>query len=126
MAAAVAGEERGRATLDHLVGRFALLRGNWEVDCPAMVEKILAMAAGREPLCGRFAAVAADQSYAFIEVTATEVDALDQLARWAVDEHYPKCPLALADLHEGSIHPVRVTVSRGAAPRPSPEEGMRC
>jgi hypothetical protein len=33
---------------------------------------------------------------------------------------------ALADLHEGSIHPVRITVSRDTAPRPSPEEGSRC
>lgn len=126
MPAAVACEERGRATLTRLVRQFALQRGNWEVDCPTMVEKILAMASGRVPLCGRFAAVAGDQSYAFIEVTATEADALGQLARWAADEHYPKCPLALADLHEGSIHPVRVTVSRGTAPRPSPEEGLRC
>ncbi len=126
MPATVAGEERGRQTLAHLAQRFALQRGNWEVDCPAMVEKVLAMASGREPLCGRFAAVAADQSHAFIEVTVTEADALGQLARWAADARYPKCPLALADLHEGSIHPVRVTISRGTALRPSPEEGLRC
>ncbi|HEY5052145.1 MAG TPA: hypothetical protein VII45_01915 [Solirubrobacterales bacterium] len=126
MPTAVAGEERGRQTLACLVQRFALQRGNWEVDYPEMVEKVLAMASGREPLCGRFAAVAGDPSYTFIEVTATEADALDRLAIWTADEHYPKCPLALADLHEGSIYPVAVTVSRAAAPRPSPEEGPRC
>lgn len=124
--ATVAGEERAREALAHLAERFALQRGNWEVDYPEMVEKVMAMASGRQPLCGRFAAVAADETYAFVKVTATEEDALEQLACWVVDEHYPKCPLALADLHEGSIHPVRVTVSRGTAPRPSPEEGLRC
>jgi hypothetical protein len=123
---ATASEERGRQTLTRLIQRFALQRGNWEVDCPEMVEKVLAMASGREPLCGRFAAVAADQSYAFIEVAVTEAVALDQLTRWAVDEHYPKCPLALADLHEGSIHQVRVTVCRGVALEPTPEEESPC
>ena len=71
------------------------------------------MASGREPLCGRFVAVAGDSTYTFIEVTATEAEALELLASWTLDEHYPKCPLALADLHEGWIHEVRVTVSRG-------------
>lgn len=126
MPATAAGEERGRETLAHLIQRFALQRGNWEVDCPEMVEKVLAMASGRRPLCGRFAAVAADQSYAFIEITATEAAALGQLARWAADEHYPKCPLALADLLEGSIHQVWVTVCRGTALEPSLEEGLPC
>lgn len=126
MPATVAGEERGRETLAHLAERFALERGNWEVDYPEMVEEVMVMASGREPLCGRFAAVAADETYAFIEVTPTEADALEQLAEWAADEHYPKCPLALADLYEGSIHPVRITVSRDTAPQPSPEEGSRC
>ena len=53
-------------------------------------------------------------------------ETLAHLAERAADEHYPKCPLALADLHEGSIHPVRITVSRDTAPRPSPEEESRC
>jgi hypothetical protein len=114
--ASVADDERGRRALADLAQRFALQRGNWEVDHPAMVEKVLAMASGREPLCGRYAAVAGDSSYTLIEVTATEADALAQLASWTVDEHYPKCPLVLADLHEGSIHPVRVTVSRAPVP----------
>ena len=115
MPAIVTGEERGRRTLAELAQRFALQRGNWEVDYPEMVEKVLAMASGREPLCGRYAAVAGDSSYTFIEVTTTEADALALLASWAADEHYPKCPLTLADLHEGSIHPVRVTVGRAPA-----------
>jgi hypothetical protein len=118
MPAAVAGDERGQETLARLIRRFSLLRGNWEVDCPDMVEKVLAMASGEMPLCGHFAAVAGDEHYTFIEVTATEADALDRLARWAADEQFPKRPLALVDLREGSIHPVRVTVSRDTAPRP--------
>jgi hypothetical protein len=116
MPATVTGEERGRRTLADLAQRFALQRGNWEVDYPGMVEKVLAMASGREPLCGRYAAVAGDSSYTFIEVTPTEAAALTLLASWAADEHYPKCPLALADLREGSIHSVRVTVSRAPVP----------
>ena len=120
--AAVATEERGRRTLACLVERFGLLRGNWEVDYPAMVEGVLAMASGREPLRGRFAAVAGDPTYTFIEVAATEAEALELLASWTEDEHYPKCPLALADLHEGAIHEVRVTVSRGPSPAKRPEE----
>lgn len=116
MIAAATVEERGRRTLADLVERFALQRGNWEVDYPEMVEKALAMASGREPLCGRYAAVAGDPTYTFIEVAETEADALALLASWTADEHYPKCPLALADLHEGAIHPVRVTVSRAPAP----------
>jgi hypothetical protein len=123
---APAGEARARETLAHLIERFSLQRGNWEVDYPDMVEELGAMASGREPVRGRFAAVAADQTYAFIEVTVTEAVALDQLARWAEDEDFPKCPLALADLHEGSIHQVRVTVCRDAAPKPSHEEGSPC
>jgi len=126
MRAAAIAEERGRRTLDVLVERFGLLRGNWEVDYPEMVEGILAMSAGREPLSGRFAAVAGDPTYTFIELTATEGEALELLASWAVDEHYPKCPLALADLHEGCIHEVRVTVSRGPAPPERIEEVSRC
>jgi hypothetical protein len=126
MPAAAAAEERARRTLAVLVERFRLLRGNWEVDYPAMVEGGLAMASGREPLCGRFAAVAGDPAYTFIEVTATEAEALTLLASWTLDEHYPKCPLALADLHEGCIHEVRVTVSRGPAPPNRIEEVPRC
>lgn len=126
MPATAAAEERGRRTLAVLVERFALLRGNWEVDYPEMVEEVLAMASGREPLCGRFAAVAGDPTYTFIEVTATEAEALELLASWTRDEHYPKCPLALADLHEGCIHEVRVTVSRGPAPPNRIEEVPRC
>jgi hypothetical protein len=126
MSATVVAEERGRRTLAVLVERFALLRGNWEVDCPDMVEGVLEMASGRAPLCGRFAAVAADESYAVIEVTATEAEAFELLASWTLDEHYPKCPLALADLHEGCIHEVRVTVSRGPAPPNRIEEVPRC
>jgi hypothetical protein len=114
--AAVAASERGRRTLASLVERYGLLRGNWEVDYPDMVEGVLAMASGREPLRGRFAAVAGDPTYTFIELAATEAEALELLAGWTLDEHYPKCPLALVDLHEGAIHQVRVTVSRGPAP----------
>ncbi len=124
---AVAGaEERGRRTLAVLVERFGFLRGNWEVDYPEMVEEVLAMSSGRAPLCGRFAAVAGDPTYTFIEVTATEAEALELLASWTLDEHYPKCPLALADLHEGCIHEVRVTVSRGPASPDRIEEVPRC
>jgi hypothetical protein len=114
--AAVAASERGRRTLGSLVERYGLLRGNWEVDYPDMVEEVLAMASGRKPLRGRFAAVAGDPIYTFIEVAATEAEALELLAGWTLDEHYPKCPLAVVDLHEGAIHEVRVTVSRGPAP----------
>lgn len=121
-----AGEERARETLAHLIDRYDLQRGNWEVDYPDMVEELDAMASGQEPVRGRFAAVAGDQSYTVIEVTATEADALEQLARWAEDDLCPKCPLALVDLHEGSIHKVRVTICRDTAPEPSPEEGSRC
>jgi hypothetical protein len=113
--AAVAASERGRRTFASLVERYGLLRGNWEVDYPDMVEEVLAMASGREPLRGRFAAVAGDPTYTFIELAATEAEALELLAGWTLDEHYPKCPLALVDLHEGAIHEVRVTVSRGPA-----------
>lgn len=120
-----AGEDLARRTLSFLVERYSLRRGNWEVDCPEMVERVVAMARGREPIAGRFAAVAADHSYAFIEVLPEEGDALDQLSRWASDEQFPKCPLALADLREGSVHPVRVTVSRGAAPQTPTEEARR-
>ena len=116
MPAAMAASERGRRTLAFLVERYGLLRGNWEVDYPGMVEGVLAMASGREPLRGRFAAVAGDPTYTFIELAATEAEALELLARWTLDEHFPRCPLALADLHEGAIHEVRVTVSRGPAP----------
>jgi hypothetical protein len=116
MPAGAAASERGRRTLASLVDRYGLLRGNWEVDYPEMVEGVLAMASGREPLSGRFAAVAGDPTYTFIEVAATEAEALELLAGWTLDEHYPKCPLALVDLHEGAIHEVRVTVSRGPAP----------
>jgi len=119
-------EERGRKTLADVAERFGLQRGNWEVDYPEMVEGVLAMASGREPLRGRFAAVAGDPTYTFIHVAATEAEALGQLADWISDEHFPKCPLALADLHEGSVHMVRVTVTRDDAPQPSPEEGLRC
>jgi hypothetical protein len=91
-----------------------------------MVESVLAMASGRAPICGRFAAVAGDPIYTFIHVAATEAEALAQLAAWTRDEHDPKCPLALADLHEGSVHMVRVTVVRDDAPRSSPEEGLQC
>jgi hypothetical protein len=119
-------EARGRLTLSHLVERFALLRGNWEVDYPEMVERVLAMASGREPLTGRFAAVAGDPTYTFIEVTASEAEALELLASWTLDEHFPECPLALADLHEGAVHEVRVTVSRGPAPPCRLEEVRRC
>lgn len=115
MRLATEAEARGRRTLADLIERFALQRGNWEVDYPEMVETALAMASGREPLCGRYAAVAGDPTYTFIEVVGTEADALALLASWTADEHYPKCPLALVDLHEGSIHPVRVTVSRALA-----------
>lgn len=121
-----AASELGRRTLSTLVDRFALLRGNWEVDYPEMVERVLAMVSGREPLSGRFAAVAGDPTYTFIEVAATEAEALELLASWALDEHYPKCPLALADLHEGAIHRVRVTVSREPAPPQLLEEVQRC
>jgi len=121
-----AASELGRRTLAALVDRFTLLRGNWEVDYPEMVERVLAMASGREPLSGRFAAVAGDPTYTFIEVAATEAEALELLASWALDEHYPKCPLALADLHEGAIHRVRVTVSREPAPPQLLEEVQRC
>lgn len=110
----VAGDESRRQLLDQLVDRFGLLRGNWEVDYPEMVEKVLAMAAGREPLCGRYVAIAGDPTYTFIELTESEHGALELLANWASDEHYPKCPLALADLAGGSVHAVQVTVSRGA------------
>lgn len=126
MPAATAAEERGRRTLAVLVERFGLLRGNWEVDYPEMVEEVLAMASGQEPLRGRFAAVAGDPTYTFIEVTATEAEALELLAGWTLDEDYPKCPLALADLHEGCIHEVRVTVSRGPEPPDRIEEVPRC
>ena len=124
--ASTAIEERGRQTLAVLAERFGLQRGNWEVDCPEMVERVLAMASGREPICGRFAAVAGDPNYTFIHVAVTEAEALGQLAAWTCDEHDPKCPLALADLHEGSVHMVHVTVARDDAPRSSPEEGLRC
>jgi len=116
MPATVAASERGRRTLSCLIERYGLLRGNWEVDYPEMVEGVLAMASGREPLRGRFAAVAGDPTYTFIELAATEAEALELLAGWTLDEHYPKCPLALVDLHEGAIHQVRVTVSRGPVP----------
>ncbi len=116
MPAAVAASERGRRTLGSLIERYGLPRGNWEVDYPDMVEEVLAMASGREPLRGRFAVVAGDPTYTFIEVAATEAEALELLAGWTLDEHYPKCPLAVVDLHEGAIHEVRVTVSRGPAP----------
>lgn len=120
--ATVAARERARRTLALLVDLYRLPRGDWEVDYPEMVEEVLAMASGREPLRGRFAAVAADTTYTFIELAATEADALELLAGWTLDEHYPKCPLALVDLHEGAIHEVRVTVSRGPAPPLRPEE----
>lgn len=110
-----AASERGRRTLAFLVERYRLVRGNWEVDYPEMVEGLLAMASGREPLRGRFAAVAGDPAYTFIELAATEAEALELLASWTLDEHFPKCPLALADLHEGAIHEVRVSVGRGPA-----------
>ena len=126
MPATAAAEERGRRTLAVLVERFDLLRGNWDVDYPEMIEEVLAMASGREPLCGRFAAVAGDPTYTFIEVAATEAEALELLASWTLDEHYPKCPLALADLHEGCIHEVRVTVSREPTPPNRIEEVLRC
>ena len=116
MPTAAASSERGRRTLSCLIERYGLLRGNWEVDYPDMVEGVLAMASGREPLRGRFAAVAGDPTYTFIELTATEAEALELLASWTLDEHYPKCPLALVDLHEGAIHEVRITASRGPAP----------
>lgn len=81
-----------------------------------MVERVLAMASGREPLSGRYAAVAGESTYTFIELTATEGEALEQLASWSLDEHFPKCPLALADLHDGLIHEVEVAVRPKAVP----------
>ena len=44
MPATAADEERARETLAHLAERFALERGNWEVDYPEMVEEVMAMA----------------------------------------------------------------------------------
>jgi hypothetical protein len=123
MPAGALAEERGRRTLAYLAEHFDLQRGNWEVDYPEMVEGVLAIASGREPLCGRFAVVAGDPTYTFIELADSETEALELLASWSEDEHYPKCPLALADLHEGSIHEVRVTVSRGSSPPKRVEEG---
>lgn len=116
MPATALAEERGRRTLAFLAEHYDLQRGNWEVDYPEMVEEVLAMAAGREPLRGRFAAVAGDPTYTFIELADSEAEALELLASWTEDDHYPKCPLALADLHEGVIHEVRVTVSRAPSP----------
>ena len=124
MPVTVGAEERGRRTLAFLVERFRLLRGNWEVDQPEMVEMVLAMASGRKPLCGRFAAVAGDPTYTFIELAATEAEALERLASWSEDEHYPKCPLALAHLREGTVHEVRVAVSRAPTP-PTRVEGVQ-
>ena len=109
--ASAAAEERSRRTLAVLVEQYRLLRGNWEVDYPEMVERVLAMASGRAPLCGRFAAVAGDSTYTFIEVAATEAHALELLAIWAIDECYPKCPLALVDLQRGCTHKLRVEVT---------------
>lgn len=105
---------RGRTTLSRLVSLYPVERGNWEVDCPEMVERVLAMAAGDLPLAGRFAAVAFDRTYTFIHVVASEVDALALLVVWVQDHEFPKRPVALADLLTGSIHALKVTVDRGS------------
>jgi len=125
MPATALAEERGRRTLGFLVEHYDLQRGNWEVDYPEMVEGVLAMASGREPLCGRFAAVAGDPTYTFIELADSEADALELLGSWSEDDHYPKRPLALADLHEGLIHEVRVAVSRAPSPPKRLDEEVR-
>ena len=122
MPTTAATEERGRRILAHLDDRYSLLRGNWEVDHPEMVEGVLAMAAGREAIGDRYAALAGDSTYTLIELVGSEALALDRLASWCEDEHYPKRPLALADLHEGVVHEVRVTVSRGGPPAVGGEE----
>jgi hypothetical protein len=66
--------------------------------------------------------VAGDSTYTFIELADSEAEALELLASWSEDDHYPKCPLALADLHGGAIYEVRVTVSRGPSPPKRPKE----
>lgn len=125
MPATALAEERGQRTLAFLVDHYDLLRGNWEADYPEMVEAVLAMSSGREPLCGRFAAVAGDPTYTFIELADSEAEALELLASWTADDDYPKCPLAVADLHGGVIHEVRVTVSRAPSPPKRIDEEVR-
>lgn len=123
---AKAAEVHGRQTLAALVDRFGFARGNWEVDCPESVQPILAMASGQQSLDGRFVGVAGDSDCVCIEVAVTEAKALELLAAWASDEHNPKCPLALADLHTGQVHEVRVTVTRRPGPPIRIEEVRSC
>jgi hypothetical protein len=111
----VAGEEaQCRASLAELIRQYPIERGNWEVDCAEAVEPVLDMAAGRAPMSGRFAAVAADCTYTFIAVTDSEEQALARLVAWVRDEQYPKRPLVLADLASGVVHNVKVLAVRAA------------
>jgi hypothetical protein len=82
-----------------------------------VVEPILDMAAGRSPVSGRFAAVAADSTYTFIAVTSTEDDAIQRLVGWVHDDEFPKRPVAIADLAAGAVHAVEVLVAPAAAVR---------
>ena len=125
MPAVALTEERGRRTLAFLVEHYDVQRANWEVDYPEMVEGLLAMAAGREPLGARFAAVAGDTTYVFIELADSEEEALELLGSWTEDANYPRCPLAIADLQEGVIHGARVTVSRALSPPKRLDEEVR-
>jgi len=106
-------ESNARRTLARLVQLYPIERGNWEVDCPQMVEKVLAVVRGVVPLPGCFAVVASDRAYTFIDMTATETEALEVLATWVSDDEFPKRPVVLADLLTGSIHSVQVRLSKG-------------
>lgn len=122
-----AGEQaRRRTMLAQLVREFPVDRGNWEVDCPELVGGVLTMVSGQVPVPGRYAAVATDQTYTFITVTETEAEALELLAEGSSDAEHPRRPVALADLLEGSIYEVGVTVTRSTSPRAIGRELARC
>lgn len=108
-------ESKARRTLARLVQQYPIERGNWEVDCPQMVEKVLAVVRGAVPLPGCFAVVAFDRTYTFIDVTATEAEAFEVLAAWVSDDEFPKRPLVLVELLTGSVHAVQVRLGKGGA-----------
>jgi len=118
-------EERGRRTLAFCVEHYGLLRGNWEVDYPGVVEGVLAMASGRSP------SAVASPLWPATPPTPSSSSLIarrrpDSCSRaGATTTTTRSAPSRWADLHEGAIQEVWVTVSRDPSPPKRIDEEVR-